>query len=115
MLVEMKVSFEELIAAIKQLPDDLKAQLATEANLPPASNLMPLSPAERKAIIDAGTLSIPLSGERLMQGTQKKGYSSPPLLTPQEIEALWDAATVSIPLLNEPSMRREDWYDDDGR
>jgi len=36
-------------------------------------------------------------------------------LTKEEREALFKAIMIDIPILNEPSPRREDWYDDDGR
>ena len=36
-------------------------------------------------------------------------------LTKQERKALFKASILDIPFLNEPSPRREDWYDDDGR
>ena len=36
-------------------------------------------------------------------------------LTSEEKMRLFDAAKIYSEVLNEPSMRREDWYDDDGR
>lgn len=36
-------------------------------------------------------------------------------LTIEERKALLEASILSIPFLEEPSPRREDWYDDDGR
>ena len=37
-----------------------------------------------------------------------------PLSTEEKIKLL-DAAKLSIPIKEEPSIRREDWYGDDGR
>lgn len=36
-------------------------------------------------------------------------------LTKEERKALFEATISSIPMKEEPSIRREDWYDDDGR
>jgi hypothetical protein len=36
-------------------------------------------------------------------------------LTTEERLALYHTSILSIPVSEEPSIRREDWYDDDGR
>jgi hypothetical protein len=36
-------------------------------------------------------------------------------LTKEQRKALLEASILDIPFINEPSPRREDWYDDDGR
>lgn len=36
-------------------------------------------------------------------------------LTPEEKLALYHASIISVPVNEEPSIRREDWYGDDGR
>ena len=40
-------------------------------------------------------------------------FSAP--LTPEEKKAIYHAAIMSVPVNEAPSIRREDWYDDDGR
>jgi hypothetical protein len=36
-------------------------------------------------------------------------------LTPQEKAYLFDTGKIHLPVNQTPSVRREDWYDDDGR
>lgn len=36
-------------------------------------------------------------------------------LTKDEKKALYHASIMSVPVSNAPSIRREDWYNDDGR
>jgi hypothetical protein len=36
-------------------------------------------------------------------------------LTKEEKKTLYHSSILSIPVNEEPSIRREDWYDDDGR
>lgn len=36
-------------------------------------------------------------------------------LSPDEKKALFHASILSVPVNEAPSIRREDWYDDDGR
>lgn len=48
--------------------------------------------------------------ERLLSGKQ-----AATLLTKAERVAAYHASIMSVPLREEPSIRREDWYDDDGR
>jgi hypothetical protein len=36
-------------------------------------------------------------------------------LTPEEKLALYHASIMTVPINEEPSIRREDWYGDDGR
>lgn len=38
-----------------------------------------------------------------------------PALTAEEKKALFQSAQLDIPVKEVPSIRREDWYDDDGR
>jgi dihydroneopterin aldolase len=57
-----------------------------------------LSEAEQKALI-----------ERLLSDRQAA------TLTRAERLAAYHASIMSIPLREEPSIRRENWYDDDGR
>jgi len=47
--------------------------------------------------------------ERLLAGKQASA------LTKAERLAAYHASIMSVPLREEPSIRREDWYDDDGR
>ena len=47
--------------------------------------------------------------ERLLEKKKER-----PLSTEEKINLL-DAAKLSIPVKNNPSIRREDWYGDDGR
>ncbi len=44
-----------------------------------------------------------------------QGVSQQRELTNQERKALLNAIVSDIPMKNEPSVRREDWYDDEGR
>jgi hypothetical protein len=37
------------------------------------------------------------------------------VLSKEEKQALYHASILSIPIKEEPSIRREDWYGDDGR
>lgn len=46
---------------------------------------------------------------RLMEIAKKRE------LTNEERIALRETAILNFPFLEEPSIRREDWYDDDGR
>ena len=57
-----------------------------------------LPEAEQKALM-----------ERLLSGKQAAA------LTKAERLAAYHASIMSVPLREEPSIRREDWYDDDGR
>lgn len=57
-----------------------------------------LPEAEQKALI-----------ERLLSDSQAAA------LTRAERLAAYHASIISIPLHEEPSIRRENWYDDDGR
>lgn len=47
--------------------------------------------------------------ERLLSGKQARAMS------PAERLTAYHASILSVPLREEPSIRREDWYDDDGR
>lgn len=57
-----------------------------------------LSEAEQRALL-----------ERLLSGKQAV------TLTQSQRLAAYHASIMSVPLREEPSIRREDWYDDDGR
>ena len=57
-----------------------------------------LTPKEQEALVDT-----------LQRNAEMKK------LTPEAFKALIEANISSIPFLEEPSPRREDWYDDDGR
>jgi hypothetical protein len=49
----------------------------------------------------------------LLMYLRKQGYNRP--LTPEERLAVYHASIMNRPVKNAPSVRREDWYGDDGR